>query len=598
MVEEFRQEAPWPLRAILLLVLGGLGGLLIHLLLRGQQPWQWTELPWRVASAAFFAVAFVTFAFSLERLRWTWSAGFAIGAGLVIAFVTWSNGPYGGWGSNEGWQLFSCLLAAIIAVPLFQTARDGGRLRFDYEALHAHSWTNILLWGAAWAFVLAVFLLAQLLAELFGLIGIHALRDLLRKDWAIWLLVGSAFGAAVGLLRDRDVVLRMLRRVATAILSVLTPALALGLVLFVLALPFTGLQPLWNQTKATTPILLFCILGAFVLVNATIGNGPDEEPRSPLLRYGAMALAVVMLPLGAVAAISVAKRIGQYGYTPERLWAAMFVLIALAAGLLYIGSVLRRRRDWAAAVRRANIGLALGVCGLALFLALPILSFGAISARDQVARLESGRVAPEKFDWVALRYDFGPSGQRAVQRLARAGRDAKTRRLAAQVLGQKNRWDAIGAQQALKLADKPRRVLVVPRNIPLPRDLADFLFATGATIRDRGPCVRDGGCLVSWTPGADTAVVLFDPCQPDTRPGAALLSGDCRLDAALVAREGGAWRQVEALKPGESGVADRQVERRAALAGEVELREVSGRQVFVGGKPVGAPFVAAQPSAK
>jgi hypothetical protein len=39
-------------------------------------------------------------------------------------------------------------------------------------------------------------------------------------------------------------------------------------VLFVLALPFTGLNALWEATKSTTPILLFCVLGALVLANA------------------------------------------------------------------------------------------------------------------------------------------------------------------------------------------------------------------------------------------------------------------------------------------------------------------------------------------
>ena len=29
---------------------------------------------------------------------------------------------------------------------------------------------------------------------------------------------------------------------------------------------------LWSQTKATTPILLTCVLGAFFLVNATVGS--------------------------------------------------------------------------------------------------------------------------------------------------------------------------------------------------------------------------------------------------------------------------------------------------------------------------------------
>src|SRR3546814_19443208 len=59
---------------------------------------------------------------------------------------------------------------------------------------------------------------------------------------------------------------------------------------------------------------------------------------------------------------------------------------------------------------------------LAAFLALPVLDFGAISTRDQLARLESGAVKTEKFDWAALAFDFGPSGRKALAELARSPR--------------------------------------------------------------------------------------------------------------------------------------------------------------------------------
>ena len=71
--------------------------------------------------------------------------------------------------------------------------RDAGRLRIAYQPLHGHSWTNIVLWCAVWGFVLVTWLLANLLAELFGLIGIRLLRDLLREGWFAMMLVGGAF---------------------------------------------------------------------------------------------------------------------------------------------------------------------------------------------------------------------------------------------------------------------------------------------------------------------------------------------------------------------------------------------------------------------
>ncbi|HYW14736.1 MAG TPA: DUF4153 domain-containing protein, partial [Allosphingosinicella sp.] len=274
--ERIDHEA-WPLRAAILLALGAALGLIVHLLTRGPIAWQWTENPFRLGAAAAIAAGGIVFGFSLERPRWIWSLMFAVAAGLVVGFVTYWNGQPESWGAGESWQLVSALLALVIAVPLFQASRDAGRWNLDYPAVHAHILTNIVLWFVAWGFVLVTVLLVLLLSELFQLIGIDLLKDLFDEPWAPWLLVGGALGAAIGLLRDRDRIVGTLQRVATAILSFLAPILAAGLVLFVLALPFTGLEPLWEQTRATTPILLVCILGAVVLINAVIGSGSADD---------------------------------------------------------------------------------------------------------------------------------------------------------------------------------------------------------------------------------------------------------------------------------------------------------------------------------
>jgi hypothetical protein len=186
----------------------------------------------------------------------------------------------GGWRGRR-WHFAAALATVAIAVPLFQAARDEGRLRLAPAAVHAHAWTNIILWGAACAFVGVTMLLTFLLSELFGLIGVHFLRNLLRDGWFVPTLACAAFGGAVGLLRDRDVVTSVLQRVGRTILSVLAPVLAAGLVFFVLALPFTGLDALWEQTKETTPIVLACMFGALILINAVAGNSAEEEARAP-----------------------------------------------------------------------------------------------------------------------------------------------------------------------------------------------------------------------------------------------------------------------------------------------------------------------------
>ena len=565
------EHGPWPERAPMLAALGAAAGFLVHLLTSGVQPGAWTDQPLRMGAATFVAVGAILLAFSLERLRWTWSAAFAVAGGLVVGLVTTWNGTPDGWSSDEGWHFFASLAAVAVAVPLFQAARDSGSRRVAPADFHGHAWTNLILWGAACAFALASMLLTLLLSELFNLIGIEFLRRLLEKGWFPMMIVGAAFGGAVGLLRDRDAVVGTLQKVVRTILSVLAPVLAAGLVLFVLALPFTGLEPLWSKTKSTTPLLLVCILAAVGLVNAVAGNSEEDEARSPLVRFAGVGLVAVMLPLAAVAAVSLGKRIGQYGYTPERLWALVFVIVASAFALGYLVSLLRGRFAWPTPLRRANVGLAAGLCIFALFLALPIVSFGSVSARDQLARLRDGRTPPERFDWAAMRFDFGPAGRKALEELADAG-PAQLRGRAVEWLKADTRWqmtDSTDTTSRTRPVAQPK-LIVEPAGAPIPEALR-------AQIGRHGLCGTVPCRLV--LPSPSTAVVVAAGCE--TCPSAVRI---------YRAEPDGGWTdepppppRVEVARPAPAAGG-------VPPAGRIEVRTIEKKQVFIDGKPAGELF--------
>jgi hypothetical protein len=601
MTDQRTDHAPWPMRAALLFGLGALSGLVFDLLIRGDAgtSWSLTDSTPRLSLATFVASSGALFAFTLERVRWAWSLAFAACAGAVLGLIFyWSISPDHP-SAYDFWRAFAALLAVAIAAPLFQTMRDEGGGRLPYVPVHAHAWSNVVLWCAAWAFVLIAWLLIQLLAELFQLIGITLLRDLMDKSWANWMLVGGTLGAAVGLLRDRDRVVGLLQRVVTTILAVLAPVLAIGLVLFELALPFTGLDRLWEQTRATTPILLACVFGAFILANAVIGTGPEEEAKNPVLRWSAMALGAAMLPLVAVASISTGLRIGQYGFTPERLWAIVFVAIAAACALLYLYALLRGRTAWADRIRPANIRLAIGVCAIALLLATPLADFGAISTRSQLARLDSGEITPERLDWRALRFDFGPSGIAALERLKATSSRPETRALALSALSAHNRWDIDDVPEA---GARPAAIIVEPRGTPIPPALLAAI--RGASRPGRSGCGRSGDCLLFFRPQQHAVIVLTDNCallrrhayaETSTRTG-------CTFEPAVFIEEGGQWRLgSDAITTRPAGTVPMtmtpqqereslQREGDAILRGEVEVRAVQRRQLFIAGRPVDQPF--------
>jgi hypothetical protein len=587
-MDEVLAQEGWHIRPLILAAIGLAAGLCVHLILGSGYHSHLST----IEAATLTGVALVAglTGFTLERRLWWMSILFSAATALVGALiVAWSGSPED-WSVGEGWRMVSLLLAVAIAAPLFQAARDEGARRFPYPVVHDHAWTNVVLFGACWVFVGIVFALAWLLAMLFDLIKIDFLKELLEKNWFWRSLIGLAFGAALGLLREHDGVVRLLQRVVALVLAVLAPVLAVGLVLFVLALPFTGLNALWAATKSTTSILLFCVVGALILANAVIGNAPDQERRFPLLRYGAMALAAVMLPLAVLAAVAVSLRTGQYGFTPERLWAIVFVALACLWAAAYLVALVRGRLDWAARVRPLNLALAFVVCGVALVLATPLVSFNAISTRDQLARLESGKVTPEQFDWRALAFDFGQPGRNALKKL-RASHNATIRAKAVEADAAKYRYDLpIDPVPAFAGAFDVR-----PAGAPLPEALRKLIL-------EERVCVGDNLCRI-YLHDPKAATVLDDACAKLPRDKRNDPKDKCGLNLHTYLLTATGWLDISNMpqpvdpqaKPvppmpeqEERLLLDR--EYRAVQNGEVTVRKVEMRQVFLGDKPQGRPF--------
>lgn len=596
---------PWPQRAWCLAILGGMIGCAIYLLTRldemGAAGGQLANV--RDDAIVSLFVFGVIFAFTVERQSLKLCLGFAAAAGAVVGLAVYWNFPAFDSGSDGPWQIICALLSVAIATPLFQSWRanrerpsgevaeesDTTAHRFvpaiPYAAAANHAWTGAVLGVSAAVFVGICWALAFLLGELFRLVRIDWLSDFLGEEIVIATLTGVMLGGGIGLLRDREAVLGLLQRVVTTVLGVLAPVLAVGLVAFLAVLPFTGLTSLWQATKSTTPILLVCIIGALCLINAVIGCGSEDEggPDAPsskrVLGTSAAALTIVILPLALIAAVSTGLRIQQYGLTPERLWALVFTAIATAYGVAYLGSILRSglksrslsgtRQNYAAYLRTANLRLGLGLCVLALLLATPLINFGALSTRDQIARLHNGTTALEEFDWGALRFDFGPSGVAAIETLAASGKTPEIRAAAAKAQKAENRWALTSEQrEATRPPMDPSKLTILPKVVPLPPALAGVLTSWEA-------CKTDSVCTVFYEEGADEAVIV---------------TNDNARRFVRFEKDGKeVWGARQATDIDAAAFVEDPADRIAA-GGKAEVRTITMRQVFVDGKPVHSPF--------
>jgi hypothetical protein len=544
-------SSEWPLRPWLLAGLLGLAGLLIHLVTQGGE-----DVPWQAATAAFLFFAAIAAAFTLEERSWKEPAAFALAVGLIMAGLAWRAVRYGESLPDEHYGFAAGVVATALALPLFQAGFHRRRFATPYRSIYHHVWTDAISAAGALAFTGLSWLVLLILSELFHLLKIDLLRDAMREGWFGWTFTGIAFGAALGTIRNQLKVLATMQTVVLLVLSILAVPLAAALVLFLLATAVSGPQVLWEATRSATPVLLMCAAGAWVLASVIVREGEEAMSRSRLLRLAAWVLAAVILPLAVFAAVSMGLRLNQHGLSPERLWGLVAIVVALVFGLgFWVALVRGRKVGWAGKLRTANFHLGLFVCGLALVLALPVLDFGAISTRNQVARLQSGAVPAEDFDFAALRWDFGEPGKRALRRLAESG-NADIADLAHAALAQTER--VYRYDGPLRTADD-FDLRVQPDDPELRRLALDHLKGNPWQCRERcvvldlGPA--DGGRRVAIVQDAGYQVVHLRQGQAGLRPPEV-------APAAVPLREDST----------------------------VEIREVPTRYIVIDGRPVGPPL--------
>jgi len=546
-----RGEAEWLLRPWLIAGLFGLAGLLIHFATDGHD-----DDSVRVALAAFLLFGAVAAGFTLEPGRWKAPSLFAVLVGVIIAGLAWRAVRYGESLPDEEYGFAAGVVASALALPLFQSGFHRTRLRTPYREVFHHVWTDAISAAGTLAFTGLSWLVLLILSELFHLLKIDLLRDAMGEGWFGWTFSGLAAGAALGTLRNQLKVLGTLQAVVLLVASLLAVPVAAGLVVFLLASAVSGPQVLWDATRSATPVLLMCAAGAFVLTNAVLRGANEAMSGSRAMRLAAWGLAATILPLAVFAAVSMGLRLDQYGLAPERLWGLVAIVVACVCGVGYWAALVRGRKgEWPQRLREATFHLGLVVCALAVLLALPVLDFGAISTRNQLARLESGKVSVEDFDYAALKWDFGEAGLRALRRMA-DGDNAKVAELAQAALAQTQR--SYGFARPARAADEID-VRVQPDDPQLKRLVVDHLRANPWQCQDA--CVAlDLGEQRGWR---RVAIVQSSGYQVITFGGEGAGVEEPEVAAAAL--------------PIRDGTV-------------VEIREVPTRYIFVDGKPVGPPL--------
>ncbi|GEM_PF-285767 len=548
----------WPLRPWVLGGLLALAGLLLHLVTDDLVD----EEPWRASLAALVGFGGLGAAFTLNRKHPVSAAIFASIIGLVMAGIAWHVVAAQAHRAGVEYAFAAGCFFSLLALPLFQAGFHRTRFATDYSLTHFHVWADAISGGGALAFTGLSWIMLVLLDQLFGLVGIDLIGDLMDEGWFGWMWSGAAFGAGLGVIRNNLKIVGTLQSVVMLVFALLAVPLAVALLVFLAALLASGGQALWNATDSATPILLACAMGSFILFNTIIRDSDEARSNNRIMQIAALVLAAGILPLGIFAAISMGIRVDQYGLAPERIWGLIAVAVACAYGLACWVALLRGRKSgWSLRLREANLHLAAGVCLLALVLALPLWDFGAMSARNQLSRLETGKVSVADFDYAALRWDFGDAGREALAELA-AG-EGEVAELAADAQAQEVRPFDRGIAP---VAERTPNLRGVPEDEEAEDGFAALLRAEPWRCRS-------------------TCRVLELEAMPDGRRRFVLVE-DLDVSHFALAGEGG----LDAFYPSmEDGALSLAADPPPADA-TVEVRPITMRQVYVDGRPVGAPF--------
>jgi hypothetical protein len=388
----------------------------------------------------------------IGRMRWTILLAWILGATVFLALLGWHGvvsqgagdlGP-GRYPPFLPWPMpLFAGVALFIGHHLVLPADMERRWIAAFPTYFDTAWKAGVQLALSIGFTGAFWVLLFLGSALFKVIGLDFLDELIGKDWFFIPVTTLVFAVAVHLTDVRDGLIRGVRSVVLMLLSwllLLMTVLAAG---FLAALPFTGLQGLWD-TGSATALVLAAAAALIVLINTAYQDGRADNLPPTVLRAAVRVAAVLLTPLVVIAFWGLALRIGQYGLTPDRIIAAACAVVGAAYAAGYGWAALspfwRRDAGWMRPLERTNVWTAVLEIAVILALFSPLADPARLSVADQVARLERGATAPDKFDYRFLRFESGKAGQAALDRLARSS-DPMIARSARNVQTVENRWD-------------------------------------------------------------------------------------------------------------------------------------------------------------
>lgn len=484
-----------------MIFIGLLQGALCYLLMTYLVPhndgWLFFGMPATIAITSALLLTVVSFK---QRALWYWMALIFVVVLAMSAWLKWQVEDSDKWRQHEdfmfyGWRL---LLMAMLALPWIQYSLRASRQQTRYAQFYTQLWLNTLTLLIVFISNGLFWLVLLLWSEMFKLVGITFFETLFfDTDWFAYIVLGLITALAVVLARTQSRLVAAVQKLLTLIATGLLPLMALLALMFMLTLPFTGLEAISQRVSAAG--LMSTLTFSLLLLMAMVREPQKEAlPYPGALRY-LIKCALAVTPIYTlIAGWALWVRIQQYGWTPERLHGVLVVVVLLAWSVGYLVSILRRGHNPLEIQGKVILGVSLLALGLLVLLSSPVIDAWRISVNSHMGLYHSGKIKPDQVSLYMLDHSGKPgrAALEALQKDVAFNQDSKRRRDLNSLL--QGSRDPVKELTATQLVSK---VVIAPGSEKPDDAFWTFVKAQGYRITS---CAEQNACvLVSQDLNAD-----------------------------------------------------------------------------------------------
>ncbi|MBX2808439.1 MAG: DUF4153 domain-containing protein [Cellvibrionaceae bacterium] len=304
-------------------------------------------------------------------------------------------------------------LATFKALMYIQQLAAGERI--SYTSLFRWSWRNFLTLSLSLLFAGCFWLILVLWGALFKAINIDFFKTLFEEPWFYYPAIALANGFGVIIFRRLTPIIDTITRLQQALMKFLLILIILISLLFLCALPFTGLAPLWESGGSALILWMQALILFFV--NAVYQDDPQQRPYSRWL-HRFVYIGVALLPIySALSFYGLSLRVDQYGWSLARCWAFLIWFLLALFPLGYGWGIAKKRDDWVIQLSRVNVIVGLVALSIMLLINSPLLDFRKIVTNNQLQRLANNEITLDDLDIAYFRYELAKPGYNAIQQI-------------------------------------------------------------------------------------------------------------------------------------------------------------------------------------